>query len=459
MKRTLTTLVALAAILVGAQTGSSAPAMRPLLVHGGIGHLIASGDRVEIGYQVYTAHVKSPMGTLYVHNDLQSRFQRLPLKLTAGGLRAVVPKRLVRGSKLFYYAVIRDPRSGRSATMPSAGARSPASAWILKQAVVVRLGSHRFGHTRAADSVVARAAAGSVGFENNENYQFGPQTFLVGRDGSVWLHDGINQRLLVWPAGHPDAAPRVVPLPFFAADNDIALGPAGSVYVTRLLRDPPRLLLYRLGPTGKVLWKLRLAGTYGGESTFVLGSNSPIRLGSDGTVYCLVFMGLPGDEWAWMPVATPSGSPLSAAAQRRGTHWPFQPASGSLRLLAETYTPPNADTAPHEQRFALVDRHGRVVHAWRVLSRTDFGGLGKPMTPGLVGHDLVVALPVTNGTASEYVVLRLGTRGAATRFSVPYAMWGTSLLTDLRIGPDAALYQLGSSPTTGIVISRYSLGS
>jgi hypothetical protein len=459
MKRTLTTLVALAAILVGAQTGSSAPAMRPLLVHGGIGHLIAPGDRVEIGYQVYTAHVKAPVGTLYVRNDLQTSFQRLPLKLTAGGLRAVVPKRLVRGSKLFYYAVIRDPRSGRSATLPSSGAHSPASAWILDRSVVVRLGSHRFGHIRTPDAVVARAGAGSVGFENNEQYHFGPQTFLVGRDGSVWLHDGIKQRLLVWPAGHPDAAPRVVPLPFFAADDDIALGPAGTVYVTRLLRDPPRLLLYRLSPTGRVLWKLRLAGTYGGESTFVLGSNSPLRVGPDGTLYCLVFMGLAGDEWGWMPVATPSGSPLSAAAQRRGTHWPFQPASGSLRLLAETYTPPNADTAPHEQRFALVDRHGRVVHAWRVLSRTDFGGLGKPMTPGLVGHDLVVALPVTSGTASEYVVLRLGVHGAATRFSVPYAMWGTSLLTDLRIGPDGALYQLGSSPATGVVISRYSLGS
>lgn len=458
MKRTLTILVALAAILGGAPAGSSAPAMHPLLVHGGIGHLIAPGDRVEIGYQVYTAHVKSPVGTLYVRNDLQQGFQRVPLKLTGGGLRAAVPKQLVRGRKLFYYAVIRDPRSGRSATLPSSGARSPASAWILDRAVVVRLGTHSFRHTRAADAVVARAGASNVGFENNENYQFGPQTFLVARDGSVWLHDGLNQRLLVWSAGHPDA-PRVVKLPFFAADNDIALGPAGSVYVTRLLRDPPRLLLYRLSPTGEVLWKIRLAGTYAGQSTFVLGSNSPLRVGPDGTLYCLVFMGLAGDEWGWMPVATPSGSPLSAAAQRRGTHWPFQPAPGGLRLLAETYTPPNADTAPHEQRFALVDRHGRLVRAWRVLSRTDFGGVAKPMTPELVGHDLVVALPVTNGTASEYVVLRLGAHGAATRFSLPYAMWGSSLLTDLRIGPDGALYQLGSSPTTGIVISRYSLGS
>ena len=279
----------------------------------------------------------------------------------------------------------------------------------------------------------------------------------------MWLHDGLNQRLLVWQAGHPEAAPRVVPLPFFAAENDIALGPAGSFYVTRLLRDPPRLLLYRLSSTGKVLWKVRLAGSYAGDSTFALGSNSPLRIGPDGTLYCLVFMGLAGDEWGWMPVATPSGRPVAAAAQRLGTHWPYQPASSGLRLLAETYTPPNADTAPHEQRFALIDRRGRVVRAWRVVSRTDFGGVGTPMTPRLLGHDLVVALPVTGGSGSagksEYVVLRLGAHGVASRFSLPYAMWGSNLLPDLRIGPDGALYQLASSPATGVVISRYSLGS
>ena len=418
MKRTLTTLMILG-VLVVAPTGSSAPAAQPLLVHGGIGHLIASGDRVEIGYQVYTAHVKSPVGVLYVRNSLKKNFERLPLKRSAGGLRAVVPKRLVQGSKLVYYAVISDPSSGRSATLPRRGSRSPASAWILDRAVIVRLGSHRFGHTRAPSGIAARAGAGSVGFENNERYQFGPQTFLVGRDGSVWLHDGLNQRLLVWPAGHPDAAPRVMPLPFFAAENDIALGPAGSVYVTQLLRDPPRLLLYRLSPAGKVLWKIRLAGDYGGESTFVLGSNSPLRHGPDGTLYCLAFMGLAGDESGWMPVATPSGRPIAAAAQRRGTHWPFQPAAPGLRLLAETYTPPNADTAPHEERFALIDRRGHLVRAWRVLSRTDFGGLAKQMTPELVGHDLVVALPSQAGQRPSMSCFGWGSTASQVAFHCP----------------------------------------
>jgi hypothetical protein len=346
--------------------------------------------------------------------------------------------------------------------MPARGARAPEVAWVLAKAVVIRLGSHRFGHTQMPDAVVARAGVGTVGYEDNADYHFGPQTFLVGRDGSIWVHDGIHQRLLVWQVGHPDVPARTIPLPFFAAANDVALGPDGSIYITRLLRNPPRLLLYRLSATGKVLWHVRLAGDYGGESRFALGTNSPLRIGSDGTLYCLAFMGLPGDEPGWMPVATPAGQPIAPAAQRRGTHWPYQPVARGLRLLWETFTPPGADTAPHEARFALIDSRGRVAQAWRVLSRTDLGGLGRPMTPALVGHDLVVGLPVTTGAGSaisEYVVLRLGPHGTRARISLPYAMWGDNLLPDLRVGPDGALYQLGSSPTTGVVISRYSLGS
>ena len=439
---------------------SSAVAAKPLSVRGGIGHLVAPGDRVEIAYTVYSGS-KSVKGALYVRNDLQPGFLRLPLN--PGTLRGLVPARLIRGHKLFYYAVIRDPRSGRSVTLPAAGARAPNVAWILERPTVIRLGSHRFGHTRAPEAVVAQAGPDEVGFENNEQYQFGPQTFLVGKDRSIWLHDGLNKRMLAWRPGRPDTVERSVPLPFFAAESDVALGPAGSLYVTQRLTHPLRLVLYRLSATGKVLWQSRLAGEYEGNSTFVLGDNSPLRLGPDGALYSLVFMGLPGDEWGWMPVATLAGRPLSAAAQRRGTHWPFQPVAGGLRLLTETYTPPNAETAPHETRFALIDRRGRLVRGWRVLSRTDLGAAF--LTPELVGGDLVVALGVTVGAGMgdpgfkwEYEVLRLGPHGARARFSLPHAVWGTQALADLRVGPDGKLYQLGTSPATGAVISRYSLG-
>jgi hypothetical protein len=459
---TVPVLVAVA-VLVAAAASSATTMAKPLAVHGGVGHLIAPNDRVEVGYQVDTPGVKAPTGSLYVSNDLHRRFERLPLQLRrppSTALRAIVPHRLLRGQKLFYYAVVRDPKSGRSATIPAGGARSAATAWILQKPVIVRLGTHRFGRPRAPEAIVARAGPQQVGFENTSEYQFGPQTFLVGRDGSILLHDGLKQRLLRWQAGQPDSVERSVQLPFFAGDNDVALGPAGSIYVTRLLRDPPRLILYRLSATGKVLWQRRLAGDYAGNSGFVLGSNSPIRVAPDGTLYCLVFMGLPGDEWGWMPVATPAGAPLSATAQRRGTHWPFQPVAGGLRLLSETYTPPGAETAPHEARYALIDAQGRLVRAWRVLSRTDLAGT--LLTPQLVGGDLVAAVGVTAGTGaagkSEYVVLRLGRRGPRVQFSLVPRVWGSQLLTDLRVGPDGRLYQLSTSPVTGIVISRYSLG-
>jgi hypothetical protein len=450
------------AVLVAAAASAATRVAKPLAIHGGVGHLIAPSDRVELGYQVDTPGVKAPTGSLYVRNELQRRFERLPLHLQrppSTALHAFVPRRLLRGNKLFYYAVVRDPKSGRSATIPAGGARSAATAWILQKPVIVRLGTHRFGRPRAPEAVVARAGPQQVGFENNSEYQFGPQTFLVGRDGSIWLHDGLKQRLLRWQAGQPDSVEQSVPLPFFAGPNDVALGPAGSIYVTRLLRDPPRLILYRLSATGKVLWQHRLAGDYGGNSGFVLGSNSPLRVAPDGTLYCLVFMGLPGDEWGWMPAATPAGAPLSATAQRRGTHWPFQPAAGGLRLLSETYTPPGAETAPHEARYALIDAHGRLVRSWRVLSRTDMEGT--LLTPQLVGGDLVAAVGVTAGTGaagrSEYVVLRLGRRGPRVQFSLVPHVWGARLLTDLRVGPDGRLYQLSTSPATGIVITRYSL--
>ena len=56
-------------------------------------------------------------------------------------------------------------------------------------------------------------------------------------------------------------------------------------------------------------------------------------------------------------------------------------------------------------------------------------------------------------------MLRLGSTGAKARFSLRRTVFGDNLFADLRVGPDGNLYQLGSSPTTGIVVSRYSLQS
>ena len=466
MIRRLTKLAGFLALVAAAIVPRAIPAGNALVAHQeprGIGNLVAPGDRVQIVYTLDTPHVRSPQGSLYVRSDLQRRFTRLPLTLQGRStLQASLPARLIRGHKLLYYAVLREPRSGRSVTVPARGAAAPQSAFVLGRAVLVRLGTHRFGHPRASGTIVARAGPDEAAFEDTQEFHFGPQTFLVGRDRSIWLHDGLNQRLLVWRAARPNAFERSVTLPFFAGDHDVALGPSGSIYVARAVGrgTSAYTALARLSGSGKLLWQARLAGEFWNSASFSVGSGSPLRVGPDGTLYCLAGMfGRLGGEPGWMPVATPAGRPLSVAQQRRRTDWPYQPVAGGLRLVSEVYTA-RVDTAPHEARFALVDRRGRVVRAWRVLSRTDIN-LNRT-TPELVGGDLVVVLDATaqsrSGFKWEYVVLRLGRHGVRAHFSLPRAVWGDSVLADVRIGPDGRLYQLGTSPTTGVVISRYSLG-
>jgi hypothetical protein len=439
MKRLLIT----SAILVAAATAPSAtPASAPLAAHrdGVVGPLLVPGDRVEIRYVVDTPGVKAPAGTLYVRNDLQRTFASVPLtpkRYHRATVHAVVPASAIHGHKLLYYAVVRDPASGESVTVPV------QSAYVLDKPVVVRLGTHRFGRTRAPEAVVARARPDQVGWLH-EGVNAGPETFLVARDRSIWLHDEMNHRLLVWRPGRPNALARSVTLPFLNG-GDVALGPAGTVYFTRGLPNPPRMLLYRMSiATGKLLWHRRLAGEVGG--------NTQLRVGPDGTLYALAA------DLGWEPVATPDGRPLSMAAQRRGAG--YQPLPGGLRLLSETYQP-DEHQAPREVRCALIDRGGRIVRAWRVVSRTNIGLDDLFSTPALVGGDLVIVLQPSAGTPPdfkwEYEVLRLGRSGARARFSLPIAAYGEHLFAELRVGPDGKLYQLASSPTSGVTINRYSL--
>jgi hypothetical protein len=437
MKRLLIT----STILVAAVTAPSAtPAPLPLAAHqeGVVGPLLVPGDRVEIRYVVESG-VKAPTGTLYVRSDLQKSFASValtPKRYHRATIHAVVPARLIRGHKLLYYAVVEDPATGRSATI------AERSALILDKPIVAKLGTHRFGRTRAPEAVVARAEPNQVGWQG-EGDPFGPQTFLVGSDRSIWLHDGINNRLLVFRPGRPNAVARTVRLPALSADSDVVFGPRGTVYCVGGLPNPPRTLLYRLDTaTGKMLWRSRLAGD--------AGANTQLRTGPDGTVYALA-AGL-----GWMPVATAAGRPVSTAEQARSAG--YLPLAGGLRLVDEAYTP-DENSAPREARYALLDRRGRVVRAWRVVSRTNLGF--DFTTPALVGGDLVAVLDVTAGTPPhfkwEYEVLRLGPRGLRTSFSLARAVYGDNLLADVRVGSDGKLYRLGSSPTTGVVINRYSL--
>jgi hypothetical protein len=454
-------LVALAVMTFAAGSLSAAPnRFRPHQEPRGIGNLVVRGDRVTL---VYDAGVKRATGSAYVRSDNQRRFTRLPLRPERGAAttyRAIVPARLIRGHRLVYYAVLRD-RSGRTARVP---ARGTSSALVLGRPTIVDLGAHRFGETRRPDQVVARARADEVGWQlppPGQGPSAGPQSFAVGPDHSIWLHDSFNDRMLVWNAGDPDTIVRRVPLPERTADNDVALGPEGSLYVTTGAGHGTdyHMLVNRLSGTGQSMWTARLAGDFFGDAqSFTIGANSSLRTGPDGTLHVLAGMfGLPGGEFGWMPVAKPDGRPIQPAAQRRGTDWPYQPLGQGQRLVTEVYTAV-LDTAPHEIRVAIVNRRGNVVHAWRVLSRTD---INLHDTPDVLRGAPTLVLDVTEGEDAsfkwEYEVLRLVPDGSQMPFSVPHMVFGDNLLPDVRMSSsyDGGVYQLRSNPSFGVQILRY----
>ena len=451
--KTLLALATTALALGLAASASSAPTTAKLKVRGGFGTLVAPGDRLVARYSVYSGS-KAVRGTLYVRNDLQKRFSRLPLT-RAAGYSVTVPTRLIRGRLLTYYASFRDPKSGRRVVF------AKRTAWVLSKPVVVKLGAHKFGQTQASTDVVASASANQVGWDISDQFHLGPQTFQTAADGSVWLEDSFNNRLLIWNPGSPGGFARSVPIPWGAGLSDVAFGPAGELYVTRKAFDPTRLVLDRLDPaTGEIVWENQVGQQYGGgpsgDSYPIIGSSSPLRLGPDGTLYYLVWMGRSSEEPGWMPVATPAGTPLSPGAQLAGIHWPFQPLHGGLRLVGGEIYMAHDDGAPHEIRYALVNRAGRVVRSWRIQSTTDMNF--HQIAPDLAGGDPVVVVDFRDGGQWEYEVLRLGPHGAVAKLSLRHGLFGESVLPDLRVGADGKLYQLATSPDTGITITRFPLG-
>jgi hypothetical protein len=341
-----------------------------------------------------------------------------------------------------------------------------SSALVLEQPKVVRLGTHRFGETRAPDEVVATASAGEVGWQlppPGQGPKAGPQSFLVGRDHSIWLHDSFNDRMLVWDAGQPDTVVRSIPLPDRTADNDVALGPAGSLYVTHGEGHGPsyHMVLKRLGPMGQELWTGKLAGDFlGNGGSFLIGTNSSLRPGPTRTapLYLLAGMpGRPGGEFGWMPVATPDGHAIHRSLQRRGTRWPHQPIGGGLHMVAEAYTP-TVDGPVQEVRVALVNDRGDLVRSWRVKSRTP---INLHETPEVLRGAPTLVLDVLEGndtsTRWEYEVLRLTASGKPTMFSVPHLAFGDNILPDIRMSSTSGggVYQLRSDPSFGVEILRY----
>src|SRR5438045_6588612 len=84
--------------------------------------------------------------------------------------------------------------------------------------VPVQLGTHKFGRLAAPDAVVARAAPAEVAFNKRGSCGCldgpqGPMLFDVAPNGSIWLFDVLNHRLLVWRHGRPARPARAPALP------------------------------------------------------------------------------------------------------------------------------------------------------------------------------------------------------------------------------------------------------
>jgi hypothetical protein len=86
------------------------------------------------------------------------------------------------------------------------GAVQPAAA-TSSALLPVPLGTHRFGQLRAPDEIVAHADPHQVGFyqppKGMDGVAYGPWSFDVAQDGSIWLLDEVSHRLLVWRPGRP----------------------------------------------------------------------------------------------------------------------------------------------------------------------------------------------------------------------------------------------------------------
>ncbi|HEX2804967.1 MAG TPA: hypothetical protein VHN80_02190 [Kineosporiaceae bacterium] len=322
-------------------------------------------------------------------------------------------------------------------TLPAAvsSARAaPTPAPAPSEWITVRLPAHIYGRLSGPDAVVATAGPRWFTFTpGHQGATVGPNTFDVAPDGSVWV---AGTTFVVWS---PDAprSPRAVPLPA-PAINDFGLAVDGTVYVTSGYGGPE--LLYALSATGRVLW----TAPYAGDSAL-----APLRIGADTVVYVEASSSGRAD---WRPLTTIGGDPLPTQQQRSGTASGL-PVAGGRRLA-------DLSGSAGERRYVLLDHTGVALTRWQLISAGD--DLATVGTPTLIGDDLVVTVALSRNESGrfryEFETLRLTPSGrvAAAVTTSARSVWGDPL-TSVRIGANGALYQLETSPTTGVRVVRYAL--
>jgi hypothetical protein len=391
-------------------------------------------------------------GEAYVRGDPQANFTKIPLVGLAADVpsAAVVPSDLLDGSVLEDYVVVRDVMSGVSRTVPSAGANGPYRSWILDDPTTIALGKHKFGDLRAPEAIVATAKPGSrrgeVGFQcPPEGTCAEPTSFDIAADGTVWVADPTNHRLLCWDAGHPAAPSRMISFDF--APVDVAVAPDGTIYLSGVKPgDFVGLRAYAYRPNGQRLWTTALA-----TSLF----NAHVRIGPDSVPYSEDTL----QGWASI---VGDGQPLDPEEQLQSAQ-PNQPLAGGLHLVvAANPEIQGSHLAPFDWRVAIATAAGDLQHVWRITASNDLD-LSLHATPTMVNGDPVVVFGVFDfeNHLMEHLVLRLSPTGEIVdRLSLGRGGFrGGDVVTDIRVGPDGGLYQLESDPEWGLKIARYSLGA
>ena len=406
--------------------------------------LTAAGERVELRYDVFcaAAGVESAgpckaSGSVYLRPGSAGRFRRLSLvedrTASEGRFAVLVPEPIVRSAAGFsYYAVLRSTETGATVTLPSGGAAAPQRSIPLGSPVHVVLGTHEFGRVATRSARVAEAAWGSgpgqVGLEQGRNLTpIGGASFDVSRDGTVYVLDEANRRVLRWRGGARSAT-AAVPLAINGTLADMSVAPDGTMHVLETTNG---------GRDTQLLRSFGANGVAKGVAT-IGGRASQVRIGADGLPAVLQ---QPSSQWT--PALASDGDALSPVAQSASGR-PGRPlASGNevtvLRRGAEI-------------RVSVSGRDGSR-RSWRITSETP---IAEVQLAEALGTRLVLVARVYTDTQDEFVVLLLGPSGIERRLALDSADWAeTAALSRFRLR-GSSLFQLGSTPAN-VFVDRFDL--
>ncbi|MGE5288121.1 MAG: hypothetical protein ACM3ML_13175 [Micromonosporaceae bacterium] len=395
--------------------------------------LMLRGETVTLNVGIEPGHGTADA---YVRSNPKAKFTHLRMRLVEyGTFEARVPARLLTGGVLEDYVVVRDAANGKLITVPPSGARAPYRSWIVDRPLSVALGTHDFGHIRAPEAIVADATAGSgpgqAGFRLiSQGVSSGPSSFDVARDGTVWVADRVNSRLLAYAPDTPGHPVRTVAMP--NEPLELAIAPQGTIYV---LTGTPTV--YAFNPDGALLWS---------APTAIRIWNPFMRTDTRGVPWLL------DHGTGWLPLTDGDGHPLTVAQQVRQTS-PYQPVGGG-RVLVDT------TKSMHEEMVGLTSRTGTLARTFRITSSDEFQSL---WPQAMIGSDVVdmggVSRQTSKGYRLEFLVLRISPTGRVLdQFTLdPHLsfMWGD--FTRMRVGPDGHLYYLQTSPDWGMRVARYTL--